>query len=118
MIAVARSHPGDTSGSCFLDGDLGRPAHHQVSHGVVAVEQRGGGLFNDDADFGPRVDASALNALDVLGEAEDAVTLRAASIGFRNERGRAAGVRLRKTDGFQNPSNKLIELGNRRTTLH
>jgi len=99
-------------------GDLGRAAHHQVSHGVVAVEQSGGGLLTDDADFGPRVDASALNALDVLGEAEDAVTLRAPSIGFRNEGSDAAGVRRRKADCFQNPSNKLIELGNRRTTLH
>ena len=100
MIAVARSHPRDTGGSGLLDGDLGRTAHDQVTHRVVAIEQRCGGLFTDDADVGPSADASALNALHVLGEAKDAVTFRAAGIGFSDEGSDAAGVRLREADGF------------------
>src|SRR5579863_5149392 len=98
MITVARSHPGHTGGSGLFDGDLSRPAHDQVSHGVVTVEQRGGRLFTDDADVRPGVDASALNALHVLGQAKDAVAFRAASIGFRYEDSDPAGVCLRKTN--------------------
>ena len=113
MIAVTGAYPGYAGGFRFLDRGVRGAAHHQVSHGVVAIEQCGGGLLTDEADIGPGVDASALNALHVLGQTKDAVTLRSAGIGFGNERGRTARVRLRKTDGFENARDKFTELGDR-----
>ncbi len=84
-----------------------------MSHGVVAIEQGGGGLLTDDADVGPRVDASALNALHVLRQAKDAVAFRAAGIRFGDQGSYAAGVHLRKTDGFEDSIDEFTELRDR-----
>jgi hypothetical protein len=113
MIAVSRAHPGDARDASLFDGDIRRAAHDQVTHGVVAVNQRGCGVLANDADIRPRIDSAALNPLHVLRQAKYAVTVRTARIGFCNELGHAMRVGLGEADGLEHASNECGECGDR-----
>ncbi len=68
-------------------------AHHQMTHAVVAVDQRGRGLLAHHADVGTGVEAAGLDAAGILRQPADAVAVGALQIGLRHQRGDDSGIR-------------------------
>ena len=98
MITVTRADPGDTFTASLLYRDLGRVAHDEMSHRIVAVDHGRCRLLANEPDLRSDVDPPALDALDVLRQAKDSVAVRAVQIGFPHELCHSGGIRCRKTD--------------------
>ena len=111
MIAVTGAYPGHAGGFGFLDGELRGAAHHQVSHGVVAVEQCRGRILLNRADAGPRIDPATLDPLHVLRQAEDTMTIGAAGVRLGHQCGRAMRIRGGKTHAGKYPGDEFSKIG-------
>ena len=66
MIGAADADPSDARLARLGDGRLGGPIHDQMAKSVVAVVACGHRRRTRDRDFGMPVDATGLDALDVL----------------------------------------------------
>ncbi len=62
-----------------------------------------------DADVGPHVDAAALDAADVLRQAEDAVAVGALQVGLRHQVGHGHGVAIRQAQLRQRFLNECLQ---------
>ena len=67
MVEELRVDPADAGCARLFDCDLRGAAHHQMTHAVVAVDQRGRGLLAHDADVGSDVEAAGLDAAGIFG---------------------------------------------------
>ena len=100
VIAMLDADPGDTDVAGFLDRFFRREAHHQMAHAVVAVDQRHTRRFALDADMRRKIDRVALDAADVLRQAEHAVAVGAQQVGAHLQFGNTLGFGDRYSDRF------------------
>ncbi len=80
MIAQLRTDPGDAGGARLCNGDIGRARHHQMSHAVVAVDQRRAGALLHHADRGLYVQAAGLDAAGIRHETGDPMPVGALQV--------------------------------------
>ena len=85
VIAHARADPADAGGLGLLDREVRGAAHHQVAHGIVAVDQRRRGPVADHADVRLGVDAAGPDAAHIKRQPDHAVGVAAAQIGLDHE---------------------------------
>jgi hypothetical protein len=85
MIAHACADPADPRPLRLFDGEFRGPAHHQMAHAVVAVEERGRRPLFEHLDVGVPVDAAGLDSAHIERHAEHAVGVGAAQIGLGDQ---------------------------------
>ena len=87
VIAHARADPADAGRLGFLDGEMCGAAHHQMAHGIVAIEQRRRGPVAHHADIRLGVDAAAADAAHIERQPDHAMGIAAAKVGLDHEAG-------------------------------
>ena len=107
MVAKAGADPGHAAFAGFFNRQVHRMRHHQVPHAVVAIHHGHGGALMHHFDDGVFVDAAGLYALDVHGQADHAVAVRALHVGLGHQSGDLAGVGLRQALAAQRSFNKI-----------
>src|SRR5258708_687855 len=107
MIAAASPYPRDTAFSRLFDRQRRGAFHDQMAYGVVAVHESRAGLIIQDSNVGPGIDGAALNLFHVLWQAEHAVGVAPARIGFGHEGGHLTRVIGRNPRGRQCSRNKF-----------
>ena len=113
VVAHPHPHPGDARPLGLLDRHLGRPAHHQVAHAVVAVDDRRGGIVLEHADRRPHVHPTGPDPSDVLRQPEDAVSVGPAQVGRDHQSGDQRCIVSRQPDDPQHPCRKALQLPGR-----
>ena len=81
MVAPLRAHPRDASRLGFFNRFFGGEFHHQMAHAVITVDERHARRFALNRDVRLDVDRAALDAADVLRQAENAVAFGAVHVG-------------------------------------
>ena len=97
VIAHARANPADAGRLGLVDGELRGAAHHQMAHGVVAVDQRRRGPVADDADVRLGIDAAGADPPHIERQPDDAMGIAAAQIGFDHQAGDGFRVARRQS---------------------
>src|ERR1700737_4169378 len=75
VIAHSRSDPRDTRYARLVDGELRGTRHDQMSHAVVAVDQRHAGPLLQHTNVGGELDPSGPNAPRIVRQTDDPVTV-------------------------------------------
>ena len=101
MVGAAHADPRHAGLARDLDREIGGIGHHQVTHAVVAVDQRGGRAALEHLDVGARIEDAGLELLDVTRQPENAVRIRAREVGIEHRAGDGPGVSLRQPAGLQ-----------------
>ncbi len=109
MVRHARANPGDAGGASLLDRAVGRMAHDEMAEAVIAIDESGGRPVLDHPEARRQIDPARLDAPDVLRQAEDAVTVLAAQIGRRHQRGHSRRVRRLHADCAQRTGDKSLK---------
>ena len=109
MVAIARAHPGHTCVCGFFDRELNCMRHHQMPHPVITIDHSHRGLIVHDFNLRIHVDPTSPNTLDVLRQANHAMTVRALQIGLRHERRNFVSVLKRQPIGLQGARDKVFE---------
>ena len=110
VIAVLNTDPADALLRGLLNGEICRVAHHEVPHGVVAVDERHRTLVGRDADIRRDVDAATPDSLHILRQSKYTVPVGPVEICLRHEFGGNPGIPLRHSDGCQATLDKLFQL--------
>jgi hypothetical protein len=92
VIAHSNPYPGNAGLFGLLDSHLGRAAHHQVAHSVVAIHQGGRRMILHDSDVGSRVHSTGSYPPHVLRQPKNTVPIRPAQIGRDHELRDASGI--------------------------
>ena len=87
VIAHARADPADAGRLGLFDGEMRGAAHHQVAHGIVAVDQRRRGPVADHADIRLGIDAAGPDTAHIERQPDHAMGIAAAQIGLDHEPG-------------------------------
>jgi hypothetical protein len=82
VVAHARAHPADSCRFRLFDRQVGGTAHHQMTHAVVAVDQRCRRAFVDHANIRFGIDAAGAQATNVKRQPDHAMGIAAAQICF------------------------------------
>src|ERR1700737_2157943 len=92
MIAVKSSDPSDAALAGLLDRQFRRPLHDQVTKSIIAVNERRSRSFVYNSNVRPRIDRAFLDLFHILRQAEHAMRISAARIGFGHQSGDLAGI--------------------------
>ncbi len=89
------ANPGGTRFACDLDREIGRISIHQVTHAVVAIDQRGGYGALGDVNVGTWIDMPAPEQTHIAGKPEYAMGIGPGEIRIehRTRHGLRIGVR-------------------------
>jgi hypothetical protein len=96
VIAHARADPADAGRLGLFDRKMRGAAHHQVAHGIVAVDECRRGPVADHADVGFGIDAAGANAAHIKRQPDHAMSIAAAQIGLDHEASDGFRIRLRQ----------------------
>jgi hypothetical protein len=98
VVRSAHADPGDAGIPRERDRGIGGAAHHQMAHGVVAVDQRRRrrGPGYGDARLG--VEAASTDAADILRQTKNAVGIGASQVGFRHQFRDLGGIGRRQPE--------------------
>src|ERR1700726_4805649 len=110
MIAAPRSYPTDAAVAGFLDSQFCSSFHNQMPQGIVAIDECRTNSLAQYPNVGPRIDSPALDLLHVLWQAEDAVRVTAARVGFGHQSGNLGGIPRGNPGGHQRPRDEPLEL--------
>ncbi len=85
MIAVMRADPADAVFRRDLGRQFRRALHHEMAHGVVAIEQRHRACAAFHADIGIGIETASLQTREIARQAEDTVAVAAEEIGGNHQ---------------------------------
>ena len=85
VIAHARAYPADSGSLGLFDRQFGGATHHQMTHAVVAVDQRHRIALADHANVRCGIDATGAQAANVKRQPDRAMGVAAAQIRFDHE---------------------------------
>ena len=97
MIGAARADPANPRRARQLDRELGGIGHYQVTHALIAVDQRGGGGALEHCDGGARIERAALELAHVAGQAKHAVRVLSGEVGLQHGVSDHVGILLRQS---------------------
>jgi len=88
---------------------LGRPAHDQVPHGVVTVEQGAGWMVLHQAQLRLQIDPARAKTAHILRKSEDAVPVGPARVGEHHQVRRPARALIVQPDAGQDLGNECLK---------
>ena len=110
MIAPLRADPGNAGDACFLGGHFSGAFHHQMTHTVVAVDERHARSFLHHFNLWPNVHATRANPARIRHHTNHAMSIRALQIGLGHQRAHRLRIGIRHTEFHECIGDELLEL--------
>ena len=109
VIAHPDADPGHAGDTPFGDGKFGGTRHDDMSHAVVAIDERHAGPLLQHAYRRMQVESARTNASRVLRQPNDAVSVRTLQIGFRHQRGDGRRIVVGHSESAQRRADKTTQ---------